>query len=143
MEAQNNPIPHRLNMHFPWAIWLAGWIAVLKGVIWLSADPNIPQGQLIVLGYKYAALMVPFVIFGVGVWKIKSWAAWGLVLICAADLLFFIFCPFAMASLALNRISLVSLIFTFFVFIINGPVSSILIFTMLPGFFSYAKKQSQ
>ena len=140
-EAQDNLISQRMRVDFPWPIWLAGWIAILKGVVWLSADPNIPQWQLTIMGYKYLALMIPLVVFGIGIWKMKRWAAWGLVALCVADLLFFLFFPFAMSSLALNRISLVSLIFTFFVFVINGPVSDILLLIMLPVFFRYATKR--
>lgn len=143
MEPQDNTTSRRLYVDYPWPIWLAGWIAILKGVVWLSSDPNIPQLQLTVLGYKYLALMIPLIVCGIALWNLKRWAAWGLGVLCAADILFFIFFPFAMNALALNRISLVSLIFTFFVFVVNGPVSDILILILLPVFFRYAGKKDE
>lgn len=141
-ETPENAISQRIRVDFPWPIWLAGWAAILKGVVWLSSDPNVPQWQLNVLGYKYLVMMIPLIVCGIAIWKMKHWAAWGLVVLCAADLLFFVFFPFAMSSLALNRISLVSLVFTFFVFVINGPVSDILLLALLPFFFRHAGKKA-
>lgn len=122
----------RLYPDFPFILWAIGWVALLKGLIWLSTDPNLPAEQLKVLGYKYLICTVPYIVCGIGLWKMKKWAAVGLAIVCVGELLFFIFCSFALTSLAINKTSLVSTILSQGVFLINGPVSTLAILLCLP-----------
>ena len=46
-----------MDADFPFAVWLLGWIAILKGIVWLTTDPNIPDVQLAVMGCKYLSLI--------------------------------------------------------------------------------------
>lgn len=73
---------------------------------------------------------------GIGLWKMKRWAAWGLIVLCVADLLFFLFYPFALKSLEINNTSLITMILTQGTFIINGPISAIAVLLCAPFLFS-------
>ncbi len=125
-------ISRRLYSDYPFLIWVVGWAALLKGVVWLSTDPVLPDRQLTILGYKYIIMMVPFIVCGLGIWKMKKWAAGGLMGLCLAELLFFFFFPFALDSLAINKISLIAMILSQGIFLINGPVSAIAVLICLP-----------
>ena len=135
MDNTTNFFSQRLNVDYPWLIWAMGWVALLKGVAWLSTDPNLGNPQLQLLGYKYMVLTIPYVICGFGIWQIKKWAVWSLLLLAGAELLFFIFCPFATDSLAINKTSLVTLILSLGESIINGPVSAFSILVCTPFLF--------
>ncbi len=129
-------ISRRLYSDYSFLVWAIGWVALLKGVIWLSTAPNLPDAQLTVLGYKYAAVMIPFIVCGIGLWKMKRWAAWGLIVLCGGEILFFIFCPFALNSLEINKTSLITMILSQGTFIINGPISAIAVLLCAPFLFS-------
>lgn len=135
MGGDKKRISRRLYPDFPFIVWAIGWAALLKGLIWLSTDPNLPAEQLTVLGYKYIICTVPYVVCGIGLWRKKKWAAHGLVILCVAELIFFILCPFAMQSLAIDRVSLISLILSVGVLLINGPLSTVIILFCLPVVF--------
>ena len=71
--------------------------------------------------------MPPFLVCGIGAWNMKKWAAWGLILLAAADLIFYLISPAAQASLALNTTSSVAYAFSMTVFFINGPPTAVAI----------------
>ncbi|MFZ5563599.1 MAG: hypothetical protein ACOZBW_06055 [Thermodesulfobacteriota bacterium] len=131
---------HRMDTAFPWPVWLAGWLALLKGLIWLSTDPNLPDPQLMVLGVKHSLFMIPFVACAFGAWKLKRWAGWTLVALCGLELVFFIIYPPAISALALNNITAVTFLFSGAVFLVNGPAGAILILSLVPALLRHAEK---
>ncbi len=135
MNERARMMSRRTEVDYPWRVWAIGWLALLKAFVWLASEPPLPENQLFVLGCKYALFMIPWVVFGFAAWQMKKWAAWGLLVLCLADLLFFILCPFALSSLAVNPVSPVTYILSGAVFIVNGPASAIIILVLLPGLF--------
>ncbi len=123
----------RLHTDYPWPVWAIGWLAVLKAFVWLGSEPtSLPEHQLALMGYKYLLFMLPLVICGIGAWDMKKWAAWGLILLTIADLLFYIINPMAKASLSINRTSSVAYAFSLTVFFINGPPTSVAMLLLAP-----------
>ena len=129
-------LSQRLTVDYPWQVWAIGWLAILKAFIWLGAEPaSLPQDQLTLMGYKYILFMLPLFFCGYGVWNMKKWAAWGLLALCIADLLFFVVSPAARASLAMNTTSSVAYAFSMIIFVINGPPSTLIILLLSPALF--------
>lgn len=124
----------RLHVDYPWPVWAIGWLAILKAFIWLGAEPaSLPDKQLTLMGYKYVIFMLPLIFCGLGAWRMKKWAAWGLILLAVTDLLFFLVSPAARASLALNTTSSVAHVFSMTIYIINGPPSAVMILLLSPA----------
>lgn len=135
MKERTKLMSRRLETAYPWRVWAVGWLGLLKAFVWLAAEPPLPDNQLFVLGCKYALFMIPWLVFSLGAWQLKRWAAWGLLVLALGDILFFIFCPFALSSLALNELSPVTYVLSLAVFFVNGPASSVVILILLPGLF--------
>ncbi|OQX62599.1 MAG: hypothetical protein B5M56_05875 [Desulfococcus sp. 4484_241] len=138
-----NTVPHRMDADFPFAVWLLGWIAILKGIVWLTTDPNIPDVQLAVMGCKYLFFMLPLIACAIGAWHLKRWAAWGIAALCIADLLFFLLYPPAIKSLAINDTSPVVHLFSTVVWAINGPLGDIAMIALATVLFRHTKKAQQ
>ena len=117
----------RMYSDFSWQIWTVGLLLFLKAVLWFSSDPNIPDDLLRILGYKYILFMIPSVVLGFYLWNLKRWAVWGIVILSILELLFFIIYPASLSSLRFDNTSFIALALSFFVFLINGPVSDIFI----------------
>jgi len=117
----------RMYPDYPWQIWTVGLLLFLKAVLWFSSDPNIPDTVLKILGYKYTLFMIPSIVLGLGIWNLRRWATWGIVILSIVELLFFIVYPSSLLSLRLDHTSLIALVLSFFVFLINGPASDIFI----------------
>lgn len=134
----------RLYTDYPWPVWAIGWIAMLKAFVWLGSEPaSLPDNQLVLMGYKYILFMLPFLICGIGAWNMKKWAAWGLIFLAAADLLFYLVSPADQASLALNRTSSVAYTFSMTVFVINGPPTSVAMLFLAPSLLRHVKPSSR
>lgn len=129
----------RLFPSYPFIVWLIGWCAVAKSVIWLFTDPNGPEKALTYIGFKYFIFMIPLFITGTGIWNKKKWAIWGLIIVCVCEIMFFIIYPLSLHTLVLNDLSNVTLLFSILIFIVNGPISDIVILLMLPFAFKYCK----
>ena len=134
---------YRLSPGFPWQIWAAGWLAVFKALTWLATDPNVSKEILEMLGMKYMAFTLPFLIFGIGIWNVRRWAIRGLLLTCIAELSFFVLYPASLGSLKIDSTSMLSQLLSCLVFIINGPLSSILILAVSPAYFKYPEKAAR
>ncbi len=72
---------------FPWLVWAAGWIAVLKAVVWVFFEPVEFNS---ILYWKCLVFSLPFLIFASGVWNLKRWAIIGLAVLASLDLLILI-----------------------------------------------------
>ena len=128
----------RMYKDFPWQIWAVGWLAIFKAVIWLSTSPNCPDPILNILTIKFLFCMVPFIVFGIGVWNLRKWAVWGMILLCIADLVFFIVFQKAAACIIGNNFWLLTVTLMLF----NGPLGSVLILITAPCLLKNSGKNS-
>lgn len=126
----------RMYKDFPWQIWAVGWLAIFKAVIWLSTSPNCPDPVLNILTIKSLVCMVPFIIFGIGVWNLRKWAVWGIILLCIAELVFFIIFQEATGCIMGNSFWLLAVTLMLF----NGPVGSVLILIATPCLLKHSGK---
>ena len=130
----------RLYEDFPWQIWAIGLLVILKSVLWFMTAPLLPENILHVLFYKYLIFAFPLLIFGIGVWNLRKWAVRGLLYISLLELLFFIFYPESLKSFSVGSASLLELIFSTFLFLVNGPISDVFILINIPLLFRHSGK---
>jgi hypothetical protein len=125
-----------MDQQFPWPIWAVGWLAVVKALLWMSTDPVVPSPLAGFMAAKYLAAVVPFLMLGIGVWNLRRWAAWGLLIAAVVDLAFFVLFPDAWRYISGGSfwgLAAVLLIF-------NGPVGNILILLATPALLKTAGK---
>ena len=82
-----------MDLEYPWTIWAVGWLAVFKAFLWLAYEPVQAESVLGLLGTKFLLNTIPLVILAIGVWNLRKWAAWGLIAIAVANLIFFMVNP--------------------------------------------------
>ncbi len=126
----------RMYKDFPWQIWAVGWLAIFKAVIWLSTSPNCPDPVLNTLTIKFLVCMVPLIIFGIGIWNLRKWAVWGIILLSIAELIFFIIFQKATGCIMGNSFWLLTVTLMLF----NGPLGSILILIATPCLLKHSGK---
>jgi hypothetical protein len=113
----------RMLEDFSWPIWAVGWLAIFKAFLWLAYEPNLPESILELLGNKYIISMLPLVIFGIGVWNLRKWAVWGIVLVAIANLVFLIANPQIFSGfLVKSEVTAYSIILSAIVLICSGPL---------------------
>jgi len=126
--------PERMYRDYPWQIWAVGWLAIFKGLWWLATQPVLPDPILRLLGFKYIIGMLPLVICGIGLWNRKRWSCWGLVVIAAANLLFFVTnAQTLQAYLVQTEFPGLSPVLSLLALLFNGPLGDILILLALPS----------
>ena len=122
----------RMIPDFPWQIWAVGWLAVVKSLLWMSTDPVVPSPQADYLAAKFLIAMIPLLVLGIGVWNLRKWAAWGLIVAAIADLaffgLFFAFFQDAWRFLAGENFWALAAVLLVF----NGPLGNLLILLAIP-----------
>ncbi len=122
---------------FPWPIWAVGWLAIFKSIIWLSTNPTVSSPLAEILATKFLITMIPFLVLGIGVWNLRKWAVWGLIILSIADLLFFIVFRNAWPFIMGDNIMVLAVVLMIF----NGPVGNILILLATPVMLKYAGKK--
>jgi hypothetical protein len=126
---------------FPWPIWAVGWLALFKAFLWLSYEPVQSGSLLTLLGIKYLLNMIPMAIFAIGVWNLRKWAMWGLIILSGANLLFFIIYPQSLnAVLVESEVYIYSIILSFITLLCNGPLGDIFILIVSPIMLKHARK---
>lgn len=124
----------RMFEDFSWQIWIVGWLAIFKAFLWLAYEPNLPESILRLLGIKYTFSMLPLVVFGIGVWNLRRWAVWGIVLVAIVNLLFIIVNPQVFSGfLVKSEVTTYSIILSTIVLICNGPLGDIFILISTPA----------
>lgn len=113
----------RMLPDFHWAAWAAAWLGIFNGLLWLFIDPNIPEPVQGSIQLQQALLMVPFVLFAVGTWNRRRWAAWGLIALAAIDLVAYFIIAGSMAPLTQNMFPPYAIVLVLFV----GPGADVLI----------------
>jgi hypothetical protein len=137
-----NPLPFvlfpkwRMYRGFPWPIWAAGWLAVFKSVLWLATDPVAPSPIAERMAAKFLIMMIPFLVTGIGVWNLRKWAVWGLMVTSVLDLLFFVVFPDAARIIAGKNFIGLAVVLLAGV----GPLGDVLILAATPSMLKHAGK---
>ena len=130
----------RMDRDFPWPIWAVGWLALFKAFLWLAYEPVQPPALLTLVGAKYLLNMVPMAVFAIGVWNLKKWAVWGLIVLAVANILFFIVYPQSLnAVFVQSEVYVYSIILSFITLLCNGPLGDIFILLASPVMFKHLK----
>jgi hypothetical protein len=129
--------PERMNENYPWQLWASGWIAFFKLFLWLVIEASIYNQ---IFGYKNLLCSIPFFVFGIGVWNMRKWAAWGVTILSIIDLIFFIMYPLSVTSMIFKGPGILSYLSCFAV-MLSGPAGSFFIIISLPVMLKYSKKQ--
>jgi len=133
--------PARLNPEYPWTAWALGWLAFFKAFLWLAWEPVQPDAVLRLLAYKFTLGMVPLLIFGVGVWNLRKWALWGLIIAALADLAFFgIYHQTLKAVVVDSEVYIYTLILSVVTLLCNGPLGDLVILAAAPGLLKQVEK---
>jgi hypothetical protein len=118
----------RMDPNFSWMLWAVGWLAILKALLWLAYEPVMPEEIPRLLGFKYLLAAVPLIACGVGLWNRRRWAAWGLLLLVAADLVFLLFVPQSFSAyLVDSEVPILSVMLSGVMLICGGPAGDVLI----------------
>jgi len=132
--------PERMDVQFPWIIWAVGWLAFLKAFLWLAYEPVQPEDLLKLMGIKYLINIVPLVVFGAGIWNLRKWAVWGILIVAIGNLIFFIVDAQALnAVVVYSEVYLYSIILSFFTLLCNGPLGDLLILCAAPLMLKYTQ----
>jgi hypothetical protein len=131
----------RMNTDYPWTLWAIGWLGIFKAILWLAYEPALPEAVLRLVGWKYVLGALPLLICGVALWKRRRWAAWGLAILAAADLIFLAVLPASMqAYLVDSEVFLFSILLSAVVQVCSGPLGSVLILCGVPAMFRNTRK---
>ena len=126
----------RIYGHFPWPIWAAGWVAIFKAFLWLATDPVIPSPLAEQMASKFLLTMIPFAVLGVGIWNLRKWAAWSVIVLSVIDLMFYIVFPASSRYIAGNNFIALAIV----LLICTGPLGNIMILAAGPSMFKHAGK---
>ena len=130
----------RMNSDYPWTIWAAGWLAIFKAFLWLAYEPVQAESVLRLLGIKFLLNTIPLVIFAIGIWNLRKWAAWGLIAVSVANLIFFLVNPQTLnAVLVESEVQLYAIVLSFITLLCNGPLGDIFILCAAPSMLKHAK----
>ncbi|UCD77607.1 MAG: hypothetical protein JSW26_19615 [Desulfobacterales bacterium] len=125
--------PQRMENEFPWGIWAVGWLALVKAFLWVAYEPVQQDHILQLMGYKYLLNIPLLVIFGIGVWNLRRWAVWGILLVSIGNLVFFIVNSRTLnAVLVQSEVPLYSIILSIVTLLCNGPLGDFLILCAAP-----------
>jgi len=85
--------------------------------------------------------MVPMAIFAIGVWNLKKWAMWGLIILSVANLIFFISYPQSLNAILIeSEVYIYSIILSFITLVCSGPLGDILILLAIPIMLKHVRK---
>jgi hypothetical protein len=130
-----------MNVDYPWSLWAIGWLAIFKAVLWLAYEPVLPEAILRLVGWKYLLGAVPMLICGVALWRRRRWAAWGLAVLAAADLVLIVVVPPTLqAYLVDSDVMIFSILLSTVVLVCGGPVGDVLILCGVPAMFRNTRK---
>jgi len=133
--------PQRMEAEYPWVIWAVGWLSILKAFLWMAYEPVQPENILQLLGYKYILNILPLLVFGIGVWNLRRWAVWGILLVCVGNLIFFIVNPQTLnAVLVHSEVFIYSIIFSSVTLLCNGPIGDFLILCAAPSMLRHSSR---
>jgi hypothetical protein len=129
----------RLNPYFPIQLWAIGWLGILKSCIWIFTDPSGLQEPLTIMGLRYLVMTLPLFFFSVGLFHKKKWSAWGMGFSAMLEILFFLSYRDTLSTLVLDHLTPINLVFSVIIFIINGPLSDVIILITIPFILRYTR----
>jgi len=130
----------RMNTDYPWPLWAIGWLAIFKAVLWLAYEPALPEAVLRWVRWKYLLAALPLLICGVVLWRRRRWAAWGLVALAAADLIFLAVMPASLqAYLVDSEVVIFSILLSGVLLVCGGPIGAVLILCGVPAMFRHTR----
>ena len=133
--------PERMDTEYPWVIWAMGWLAFLKAFIWLAYEPVEAGNVLQLMAFKNLLNIIPLVVLGIGIWNLRKWAIWGMLIVAIANLTFFIVNPQALnAVIVHSEVRLYTMILSSVTLLCNGPVGDFLILCAVPAMLKHAKQ---
>lgn len=131
----------RMNSDYPWPLWAIGWLAIFKAVLWLAYEPAIPEAVLRWVGWKYLLGAPPLLICAVALWRRRRWAAWGLTVLAAVDLVVLAVAPASLqAYLVDSEVAVFSILLSAVVLVCGGPLGDVLILCGVPAMFRNTRK---
>ena len=131
----------RMHADYPWQLWAVGWLAVFKAILWLAYEPAVPEAVLRLVGWKYLLGSGPFLVCGIGLWRRERWAAWGLTVLAAAELMLLMVMPQSLyAYLVDSEVFIFSVILSGVVLVCGGLAGDILILCAAPSMFRNTRK---
>jgi hypothetical protein len=123
----------RMNVDYPWVLWAIGWLAIFRAILWLAYEPVVSEGVLRLVGWKYIIGAVPFLVCGIGLWRRRRWAAWGLAAMALVDLLVLLLMPQSLpAYLVDSEVYAFSVVLSAVMLVCGGPVGDLLILCGIP-----------
>jgi len=132
--------PERMEIEFPWVFWAIGWLAFLKAFIWLAYEPVEPENILQFMAYKNLLTIIPLVIFGIGLWNLRKWAIWGILIVAAGNLIFFMANPQTLnAVMVHSEVRLYTIILSSVTLLCNGPAGDFLILCATPAMLKHLR----
>ena len=126
----------RVLSHFPWPVWAAGWLAIFKAFLWLATDPVIPNPLAEQMALKFLVTMFPFAVLGIGIWNLRKWAVWSLLILSVIDLMFYIVFPASSRYIAGNNFFGLAIV----LLICTGPLGNVMILAAVPSMFKNSGK---
>jgi hypothetical protein len=130
----------RMDVEFPWQIWAVGWLALFKAFLWLAYEPVQDGALLHIMGIKFLLNIVPLLIFAAGVWNLRRWAVWGLIVLSIANLIFFVVNPQTLNAVVVHsEVYIYSIILSFITLLCNGPLGDVLILCAIPSMLKHTK----
>ncbi len=125
--------PERLESAFPWPLWAVGWLAVFRAFLWLAWEPAASEELLRLLGWKYLLGAGPYLACALGLWRRCRWAAWGMVLLAAADLALLAVVPRSVyAYLVDSEIFPFSIALSLILLVCGGPLGDVAVLALVP-----------
>lgn len=82
--------------------------------------------------------MIPFAVLGIGIWNLRKWAVWSLLILSVIDLMFYIVFPAASRYIAGNSFVLLSIV----LLICTGPLGNVMILAAGPSMLKHAGKST-
>ncbi len=132
--------PERINLEYPWTAWALGWLAFFRAFLWLAWEPVQSEAVLRLLAYKFTLGMLPLVVFAVGVWNLRKWAVWGLMIIAVADLVFFLVYSQTLKAVVVDsEVYIYTMILSVVTLLCNGPLGDLFILGVAPGLLKQAR----
>lgn len=133
--------PDRMQTDYPFTLWAIGWLAVFKAFLWLAYEPVLPQAILRFVGLKYLLGALPLFVCAVGLWNRKRWAAWGLGLLAACDLLSLFYMPRSLyAYLIESEVLIFSVLLSAVALLCSGPLGNLLILVAAPALIKHTRR---
>lgn len=125
--------PERLETAFPWPLWAVGWLAVFRAFLWLAWEPAVGEEVLRLLGWKYLLGVVPYLACALGLWRRCRWAAWGVIVLAAADLALLAVAPRSLtAYLVDSEIFPFSVALSLVLLFCGGPLGDLAVLVLSP-----------